>query len=299
MAKWKRAAGADLPPPDPPPSHPGRFVSYQQRPGVYVVQAWPRKRPHRSAAQLQQEAEFKLLVDAQKAVLAEDRVAAEYIAHGSKYTWRDVISLFMTGRFTEYDNYGDMVAQYNLDIITVTPGSFVMRGADEWGGLAPGSNGDVMTMVSGVPTWKPPTPPASGGIVASLAIASATQLIPAATFTTLNKWTVTGGYDPIAVFNASFPDRATVPSGYTWARASFAVTTNADTTKWAAQVRKNGSTGFPGFRMWKSTGDRCYVETGWVQVVAGDYFDAQVFPYVGTPTVASGIPSNFQLELRN
>lgn len=47
----------------------------------------------------------------------------------------------------------DEAQQAQLDDITTTPGSILYRGASAWAGLPPGSNGQVLKLVSGLPAW--------------------------------------------------------------------------------------------------------------------------------------------------
>lgn len=43
-----------------------------------------------------------------------------------------------------------------LDFVSTTPGAILYRGASTWVALAPGSNGDILTLVAGLPAWVTP-----------------------------------------------------------------------------------------------------------------------------------------------
>lgn len=121
--------------------------------GVLIIKAWPRA-PKRTPTprEAENQERFKRLVQFIKQVNPFDRQAAEEIANGSKYIWRDVLSRQMVGELTEYGNYEVMVAQYNLDILGTEPGSIVIR-ANEWIVLLPDDDGKVLMMVGGLPAW--------------------------------------------------------------------------------------------------------------------------------------------------
>ena len=123
MAAVKRSPGKGLPLSQATTRVKGRLIIYVRN-GVTIAASWPRKRktPY-TAAELLQQAEFKQLSTASKYVDPLTAVAAREIAEHSKHTWRDVVSLMMTGNLVEIENYGPIVAQYNLDILTETPGS--------------------------------------------------------------------------------------------------------------------------------------------------------------------------------
>ena len=80
--------------------------------------------------------------------------AAKDIAEGSKYIWRDVLSLIGMGKLIELHNYGAIVSQYNLDILGDQPGMIVIRTLLEWIALAIGEENEVLTVVDGLPAWR-------------------------------------------------------------------------------------------------------------------------------------------------
>lgn len=47
----------------------------------------------------------------------------------------------------------DEAQQADLDDVTATPGSILYRGANSWAGLPPGTEGQSLRMVSGLPSW--------------------------------------------------------------------------------------------------------------------------------------------------
>jgi hypothetical protein len=148
----KTAPGKTMPQGAFGPRSPGRFITYYSR-DQYIAQKWPKKRTKFTPEQLEQQAEFKQLVRALKNIPADMRVATEEIAEGSKYIWRDVAARFMVGRMVDFPNYGEIVAQYNLDILGDEPGMMVARNVNEWFALARGNDGEVLVLVNGLPAW--------------------------------------------------------------------------------------------------------------------------------------------------
>lgn len=83
------------------------------------------------------------------------------MAEGSKYTWRDVLSLAMTGQTADFENYGEIVSQYTLDILGKQPGMIIIHATDAWEALPIEADGDVLQIVGGLPAWStPPVGPA-------------------------------------------------------------------------------------------------------------------------------------------
>jgi hypothetical protein len=153
MAVKKTAAGKNLPLSQATTRIAKRAILYISR-GQLVAQSWNtgHKRPP-TAAELQQRAEFKQLVQATKNVMPDEAVAAREIATNSKYTWRDVLSRMMVGRLTELGNYGELVSQYNLDILGDQAGMIVIRNALEWIALPIGAEDEVLIVTDGLPAW--------------------------------------------------------------------------------------------------------------------------------------------------
>lgn len=104
--------------------------------------------------ELEQREEFKRLVEATKNILPIEATAARELAEGSKYTWRDVVSLHMVGKFITLHNYGEVVSQYNLDILGDQPGMIVIRTVEKWIALPGGDEAKVLTMIDGLPSWE-------------------------------------------------------------------------------------------------------------------------------------------------
>jgi len=92
------------------------------------------------------------MTQALKDVLPIEQLSAREVAYGSKYIWRDVLTKAMCGNLAEWDNYAEMVSQYNLDILGTEPGMIVIR-AETWIALRKGENGQVLVMVDGLPAW--------------------------------------------------------------------------------------------------------------------------------------------------
>lgn len=153
MAIDKRSSGQNLPLVEITRRHKGAVIFYLKN-GRTIAAKWPRKRPEKPTPEQQaQRDEFKALAKAQKDIMPSQATSAREIAAGSKYTWRDITALQMIGKLVEFPNYGEIVAQYNLDILTDEPGSMVIRTEAEWVGLLKGDDGQLLGMVLGLPTW--------------------------------------------------------------------------------------------------------------------------------------------------
>lgn len=160
----------------------GRLILYRHK-GQLVAASWPRKRPQPPSPEQQQHRDdFARLSAATKAVLPLEAVSAREVALGSKYTWRDILSLAMVGKLVELENYGAVVSQYNLDLLGSDPGDMVIRTLVEWIARKIGEEGQVLTVVDGLPDWADSAPsgiteltgdvlagPGSGSVATTLA----------------------------------------------------------------------------------------------------------------------------------
>jgi hypothetical protein len=155
MAIVKRSAGKELPLSQAVTRIKGRLILYQKN-GRIFAQSWPRKRTRPPTdAELLQRQEFAKLAQATKEVIAEEALTARLVAEGSKYTWRDILARAMVGRLAEFPNYGEIVSQYNLDILGDQPGMIVIRTMDAWIALPIGDDAEILTIVNGLPAWEP------------------------------------------------------------------------------------------------------------------------------------------------
>jgi hypothetical protein len=163
MAKIRAPVGTTLPMSQATVRIRGRFITYIHK-GNVVAASWPRKRPGKpTPAQQEQRDEFARLAQATKDVDPIEQASAREMAEGSKYTWRDIMSLAMTGQLLDIPNYGEIVAQYTLDILGKEPGMIPMRNDLAWVALPIGAEDDVLQVVGGLPAWvTPPVAPTTG-----------------------------------------------------------------------------------------------------------------------------------------
>lgn len=155
--------------------------------GMPVVSTWPKpKGQKRTSAEAQAESDFTRLAKAQLQVTAIDRVAAEAIAQGSQYTWRDVIGRAMVGRLIDVipngpDAFNVLDAQLLLDQISDQPGAMLMRAEIGWVALL---NPEGLRVIgwdadTGMPIWTdgpvgPPGPTGPTGATGSTGPTGAT-----------------------------------------------------------------------------------------------------------------------------
>lgn len=275
----------------------GRFVAYISR-GQMVLQKWPRKKRPATPEELEQQNEFRLLVEAQKLISSDQQIAAREIAENSKYTWRDIIALTVTGRLVTLPGYEAIVAQYNLDILGDQPGMIVYRSSSEWKALAPGNQNQVLTMQGGLPAWG--SGGGSGGSAAKSCMVrlAANASLPSGVSSLITPWTLTGGYDEAGCFSSSTPDRLIVPAGYGYARPSANIRYNNSTANKYQFIAKSGSvTSYPRPQV-RQTTDFIQVVGQWSPVSEGDYFRLAAQP----SSTVQAIPDAttwFALDVRN
>jgi hypothetical protein len=171
----------------------GRYIAYWSR-GALIVQSWhSNKKREPTPREAENQNRFKRLVEALKRVMPIDVEAAREIAYGSRYIWRDVLARALCGELADYGNYAEVVAQYNLDVLGTDVGGMVIR-SNEWILLAPGPDGSVLMMVSGLPAWNPDGPgiaELTGDVLAgpgsgSQAAALSTTGVSAGSYTNVN-----------------------------------------------------------------------------------------------------------------
>jgi hypothetical protein len=296
MAKLEKTApGKNLPGADTAQKQRGRYIVVTQN-GRTILRSWPRPRP-RSPREIEQQEEFKKLAYAQNHAPADVQVAARNIAQNSKYTWRDILALAMTGKLIEIGNYGEVINQYNLDILGTTPGMVIIRTVIGWIALAPGDEGQVLTVEDGLPAWVSPEPPPASGWTAGMVRLGTAKTCPANTPTYIDTWTETGGYDPASMWTSSQPSRLTVPSGYAWARPVVGVSVNLATTLYWTTVWRNHTEQPYGSLAVRTSGASRVVTGAWIPATPGDYFELEVNP-AAAMTVQLGQQSVFGLECR-
>jgi len=171
MAKF--APGASLPP------HVLRQLKAQ---GLYV-QNWRGRlvlRRHRAPPadkatplQLENREAMKRLAAALGDAAPWDQVYARALARHTQLTYRDILALTMTGRFVTVPGELPPMEYPDLDLIGTLPGSILVRENANWTLLPFSANGEVLTLVSGLPRWRPPTAGGGAGATISAAVLAA------------------------------------------------------------------------------------------------------------------------------
>lgn len=139
-----------------------------------VAQAWPRPGPRgNSAGQKWRRAEFGLVAASLSNRRSTEYETAVNLAKGTNFVPRDILMMTQMGTFYEIvdetgkvwrgwrfvvDNVQDVLEQ-----LTNLPGALIMRGVDFWEYIEVGNNGDVLTIVDGVPAYAPATGGGGGG----------------------------------------------------------------------------------------------------------------------------------------
>lgn len=106
--------------------------------GQRIMTSWPSKKgPARTPAEAEAENAFKKLAYSQMNAMPWERKAAELIAIGSQYTWRDVLGRARVGRLIEMIPANNEVfavsdIQQLLDTIGDQVGSILVRAPTQW-----------------------------------------------------------------------------------------------------------------------------------------------------------------------
>jgi len=273
-----------------PASYTGRIMVDAVR-GVVRVRKWPRKRGKiTNAVNLFWMDWFKQANLLAKYVDAASARRAIQMTIGTPLYPRDVLLAAMRGRlysWADEDGWkwysvaaiGDVTE--SLDILAQSIGSVLVRAKDRWRAPPPGSVGDVLTYAGPAdpPTWSP----ASGGgsPPACLVTKSAVQSIPASTVTAIT-WN-TERYDDLAIHdNVVNNTRFTAPADCTRMRLEAQVWFDTNAGSWLQmEWNMNGGTGsvLPNLRRPGASGtlSTYHLQTPWMVVVPGDYFELKVF----------------------
>ncbi len=268
----------------------GRFMVDTVR-GVLRVRKWPKKRgTPTSESQLwwidwfRQANKLCKYIDA-----ASMRRAIELTAGTGKYP-RDIILQAMRGRlyvWTDengkvwYPMAGVQDISDTLDILAQGAGSLLVRWADRWRDVAPGSPGDVLThqAADAPPEWVVPS--GGGGYLGgALVKKSANQSIPNAvgTYLTFDQ----EEYDTHAIHdNVTNNSRLTVPADVTRVQLTANVYWDTNSTGYRVlTIHKNGTfyQGNPQTRSRPVSGTQhaVNIQSPVLEVSPGDYFEAKV-----------------------
>lgn len=204
-----------------------------------VAQAWPKKRGKaKEGGRLWAEQQFRAAAAMSANPSALDLGTAIEMVKGTTYVPRDFLMSCAYGLGytlvnpdgTVWKTRHDMSdnPQYLLDNVSDTVGAMLFRDTYGWVGLGPSSNGYILTMDEGVPSWKLP----------------AQSTFPGATVTTLKRtsnqaalfasqWTPTWqapDVDENNVWDAGNPTRLYIPSDIERLRLSLNLTINVSST---------------------------------------------------------------------
>lgn len=130
----------------------GFAYSHEWR-GTLVTRAWPVKRgAPQSATTVDQNDNWRALMQSIKTIDPASRLAAVLTADLTAYTYRDVLIMCATGTYVEIEGLPDVSIQDQLDSITTTIGSLLVRTAAGWQGISPGIDGSrLRAFGAGIP----------------------------------------------------------------------------------------------------------------------------------------------------
>jgi hypothetical protein len=147
---------------------------------------------------------------------------------GTEYTWRDVAISLMLGTYLEIIEPDGTVLrsarltnpnpQYILDLITQVPGSLIYRDAEGWKGLPRSTDGKVLALNNGLPSWQPSSGGAGGVTFWATALPTNNSTTSYATKGTMVTTAVAITVDKIATYIAPV-------SGATYKAAIYALST--------------------------------------------------------------------------
>jgi hypothetical protein len=152
---------------------PGRYVIRDTKQGI-VAQAWPKKqKPAKSGYRYYQQTEFGIAGRWAANPLSIDYMSAVEMAKGTEQVPRDVLMSAMMGTYYEIITEDGQVwkggrvtnpnVQYILDTLDPEVGAVIFRDEIGWIAMAPGEDGEVLTMQLGKPAWLPNEGGGGGG----------------------------------------------------------------------------------------------------------------------------------------
>lgn len=140
----------------------GRAIVYVQH-GQTVIAPWPNRQPKTvSPRQLAAIDRFREAAYVIKRSDAFQQSEAAKLSEGTQMLPRDLQMQALYGRMGTYIELNGQrwysVAAHNdvsevLDALSYEPGTILFRGANWWTPIAPGSDGDVLIWVEGLPRW--------------------------------------------------------------------------------------------------------------------------------------------------
>lgn len=186
-----------------------------------VASKWPKKRGRaKSGYDFYRQTEFGWASRAAATPNPLDLMTATEMVKGTTYVPRDFLVMAAFGRAYDivspdgvtWENYRDVNnPQYMLDLIGDTVGSVIYRAEIGWVILPPATNGYVLTMVDGIPSWEAPTGGGGGGapLVTVLAVTVADAPVVTANITCSFDAAV---IDENGVWNPVTPTRLYLPT---------------------------------------------------------------------------------------
>lgn len=202
------------------PRSKGDFLVLATKHG-WVAQKWPKKRgAAKTPYDRWRHKEFGLVANMVSSPIDLDYGTALEMVKGTTYVPRDFLMMCVFANAyviknpdgTEWTRYRDMTnnPQYMLEQLTNTPGALIVRGDEFWTYLPPASNGDVLTMVDGMPQWEEPLP-VPPNVVLTTVLQRSSDLASASNanhYCSFNSPLI----DELGIWNASQPDRLIFPS---------------------------------------------------------------------------------------
>jgi hypothetical protein len=194
-----------------------------------VAQAWPKKRGKaKTAADLWAQKRFGIAAIMAANPFWLDYLTAVHMVKGTTLVPRDWLMMCAVGKAyilqledgTIWPSRTSMSInpQLVLDEISSTTGATLYRESYGWVGLDPASEGYVLTMESGVPTWK--LPPGGVGLGSLVSVLKrTTDAATTAATTHICTWQ-SADIDECSIWNPAFPTRVAIPAAGTRMRVS-------------------------------------------------------------------------------
>lgn len=213
------------------PRSKGDFLVLATKHG-WVAQKWPKKRgAPKTPYDRWRHKEFGIVANMVSSPIDLDYGTALEMVKGTTYVPRDFLMMCVFANAyviknpdgTEWTRYRDMTnnPQYMLEQLTSTPGSIIVRGDEFWTYLPPSSNGDVLTMVDGMPEWVDPSPLPANIVLTTVLRRTFDQNLASNT----NHVCSWNGplIDELNIWNAAQPTRLTFPANINRFRLSASV----------------------------------------------------------------------------
>lgn len=145
----------------------GVFLTQPDPRHGWLARSWPRKRgkAKQKPSVTWENLNYKFVAEQSTQPHYLDYENCVAWAKGTAFTWRDIFTMMMRGKFMILRNLDGTIwqnvlcmsdnPQYLLDLLDANPGAMLFRSVNGWQGIDAAADNYVLTMLGGVPVWLP------------------------------------------------------------------------------------------------------------------------------------------------